>query len=183
MKVLNARIRWNIGWANNPELEILVDKFPALEEFEFENKESLWFAEKDGAVSFFHHSGRDEDEGGYYGSLFKIKMKDGSFKVLRGPWSSRSSVMNRAGFTHSMEAIIFEDEESFKRGYTGFAGHITIKLAKKIFKKFLPQFYLVKVVDKDKWNKGEISYIPSASPTGVCKITEEKELKKDAHKV
>lgn len=168
MKILNARIRWNLEWANDPDLEVLVDRFPSQDEFEFEQKGRCWFAEKDGAVSFFSHSGEDVNEKGFYSSTFKLRMKDGSIKTLRGPWSSRSGVMNKQGFTPSVEVRIFEDEESFNRGYTAFAGHITLKLAQKVIKKFLPNVYLVRIEDET-----DIYYVPSMSPIKVQKPTKE----------
>lgn len=164
MKVVKAKIDWMEKWSNNPELVVAVEDWPSSEEFRYEQRGNLFFAEKDGAVSFFSHSGKDENLGGYGGDEFKIRMIDGTEKILKGPWSSRSGVMNREGFTESVEVRLFEDIESYERGYTALGAHITLEVAKEAIKKFCPKVYLVKVEDST-----DVTYVPSLSKDKVVK--------------
>lgn len=131
MKILDARVRWMFGWANSPEFELWVDKTPKIEELRYERKGNCWFAEKDGYVSFFSHSGSDHDEGGFSGHAFHITMVDGTEKTLIGPWSSSSSYMNGIGFKHSVEASFTTEQLTWHRGFTFMGGHISLKLAKE----------------------------------------------------
>jgi len=48
---------------------------------------------EDGAiVNGFMHDGTSNDNGGYGSDSFELTMKDGSHKVITGPWSSRPGV-------------------------------------------------------------------------------------------
>jgi hypothetical protein len=48
---------------------------------------------EDGAiVNAFIHDGTSKDNGGYGSDPFELTMKDGSHKVITGPWSGRPSV-------------------------------------------------------------------------------------------
>lgn len=48
---------------------------------------------EDGAiVTAFVHDGSDNDGRGYGGQSFELTMKDGSHRVITGPWSGRPSV-------------------------------------------------------------------------------------------
>ena len=48
---------------------------------------------QDGAIIYaFMHDGSTRDNGGYGSGAFELTMNDGSYRVLVGPWSSRSSV-------------------------------------------------------------------------------------------
>lgn len=164
MEVLDAKVNWYLGYANDPELELLVDRFPGLEEFEFEQRDDCWFAEKDEAVYFLHHSGKDENEGGFYGAEFRLRTKTGEVKALLGPWSSRAGVMNKVGFTPCLDVSYTDEVEAFKRGYfTG--GHVTLHLALHVIKRFLPGIHLARIEEED----GEVRYVPSLSPERVEK--------------
>ncbi len=154
MKVLNASL-WvypkNV--ANYHRLEILVDRIPSRNEMRFERKGNLYYAEKEGYVEFYSWSGKGND-GGFYGREFPIIMKDGSKVILKGAWSSRSGVINKFFKPHCMEVSITDEVEAFKRGYTFYAGAITVDLAKEVVKRFLPEWTIVREI---KW-EGEIYY-------------------------
>src|ERR1051326_420537 len=96
MEVLAARVNYNEQFDNPPRLEILVDEFPKVE---FEAKEDTggiaYFGEKNGLVQFYFSDPRDKS--GYGGRSFTLAMKDGSEKIITGPWSSNSSYMNSLG--------------------------------------------------------------------------------------
>lgn len=153
MKVLDASL-----WVYSKEvmsshrLQILVDRIPKLEELRFSCKDGCYFAEKDGYVEFYYWSGKGND-GGFYGREFPIIMEDGKKVVLKGAWSSRSSIMNKF-FKQSIEISITENKNNFERGYTFFGRAITVELAKDVVKKFLPDWTVIKEI---KWND-EIYY-------------------------
>ena len=159
MKVLDASIWvYNKNVLNRHRLQILVDKIPKLEDLRFECKDGCYFAEKEGYVIFYYWSGKGND-GGFYGREWDITMKNGKKVTLKGAWSSRSGVMNRF-FKQSMEVSITEDRDSFERGYTFFAGAITVDLAKKVVKRFLPDWTIVKEIKQNELygNESEIYY-------------------------
>lgn len=133
MKVLKAKIDLVEGYANDPRLQVLVDKMPKQEDLIFDQKGTLYFAELDGYVQFFHY---EKPGQGYGGAHYFLHVKDERskglvLKELIGPWSSRSGCMNNAGFTPCIEVSITDNAEDFDRGYTFYAGDITIELAKK----------------------------------------------------
>ena len=72
---------------------------------EFERKGPLYFAyeESSGLVRFFFYNGPGN---GFGGREYRLRMKDGSTAVLKGPWSSNSDAMNKAGFEPSKEVNI-----------------------------------------------------------------------------
>lgn len=139
MKVRNIAIDWMEGWGNDPEIYVLVDKMPDFDEYLFEKRGSLYFAEKEGLVRFFSYTRPGE---GFGGTEFKLKMKDGSTTVLKGPWSSRSSAMNTAGFTPSTEVVITEKVGVWQRGYTFHSSAMTVEKVREALKNFLPSVEL-----------------------------------------
>ena len=62
----------------------------------FNNEETSYSfvgVSEDGAiVNGFMHDGTSNDNGGYGSDSFELTMKDGSHKVITGPWSGRPSV-------------------------------------------------------------------------------------------
>lgn len=129
MKVHKAEVNWYEGYANDPVLVIHVDHWPRGEEFQYQvlNRQGsnlYWAQHPDGAVSFHCHNLSNEN--GYGGAIFKLNMLDGSTKEIRGPWSSRSGVMNNY-FPHSTEVQIKEESTGYNLG-----GHISIELAKRV---------------------------------------------------
>ena len=145
MKVLNASL-WVYGkkFLNGHRLEILVDKIPDESDMRFKEKNGLYYAEKDEYVRFYYWSGKGND-GGFYGREWEITMEDGSKRVLKGAWSSRSGVINKF-FKPCMEVSIIDDKKAFERGYTFYAGAITIDLAKEVVRKFLPEWTIIKKI-------------------------------------
>jgi len=131
MKILKSRVDPMEGFANDPQLYILVDKMPPLDELVYERKGDCYFAEKDGYVRFFFYA---KPGPGYGGREFHIKVKEGDKvieKVLKGPWSSRSGVMNKLGFTPCLEVAITDDPKVFERGHTFYAAAATVDLVKE----------------------------------------------------
>lgn len=133
MKVLDAKIYKNERYINPPHLQILVDRIPKQEEMVFKTKKmgenTLYFAEKEGYVRF--NTEVPSNREGYGGAIFKYTLEDGTIAEVKGPWSSNASFMAEH-FIPSMDVSITDDPKAFERGYTFFAGHITIELAQTI---------------------------------------------------
>ena len=126
MKLIKAEVEWYEGFANKPRLVLIVDKMPDSMEIEYEVKDNLYWGEKNGIVSFFSHS--PENQRGYGGREFDLKMKDGSFVTIKGPWSSRAGAMNNY-FPHSVDVTVKETEGEFPR--LSFATAVTVELARQ----------------------------------------------------
>lgn len=149
MNIKGAKVDWLEKWSNSPELNILVDEIIDHNLLKYKKNETnlgnvLYFGEYNGVVSFFCHSPKDES--GYGGRTFTLTLEDNSKIDIKGPWSSRSGVMNRY-FTPSIEVSIKDD-----KGHN-YAGNITIELAEKIINDFNLKIKLVKE-EKD----GDITY-------------------------
>lgn len=139
MRVLNAKVDWMLKWANSPDLYLFVDHIP--DELEYEQKGCFYFAEKEGFVNFFYYARPDQ---GYAGRKFHLKMKDGSEKVLIGPWSSNSSSMNAAGFPLCKEVTITDKQDVWERGYTFYAGAVLLEIAEKALEEFVPEAMILR---------------------------------------
>lgn len=150
MKINNASVQWHEGYLNHPELLIDVDRDQVnYDHILFEKRGDLYYGESQGLVNFFAYSGPGQ---GYGGASFPIKMKDGSKETLVGPWSSRSSCMNNAGFGPCLDVVFRFNGNTWHRG----AGAITLRLAQRIMKDFLPGIYLIPFMPHR-----EVSFVPS----------------------
>jgi hypothetical protein len=126
MKILSGYIDWMTHSHNHPYIYVTVDKFPKQEEFVYEKRDGIYFAELDGAVSFFFYV---EPGRGFGGHHFPVNMKDGTKEVLIGPWSSGSYAANQLGFTPSVEVTIIEGKHSH------IAGNATVALVQEAMDK------------------------------------------------
>lgn len=142
MKILTAQVDWMEKWSNTPNLKILVDKFPNMDDLRYEKRGSLYFAELDGYASFFAWRGSQDD--GYAGRHFPITLVTGEEVTLKGPWSSNAKAMSNAGFTECMEVSFTDNPEVMERGHTFYSGSITVELAKKVIEEHLPNIALFK---------------------------------------
>lgn len=135
MQVLKARVTYmtdkgGASFANDPYLSVLVDAMPAVADLRYEKFGPLYVAEKDGYVSFYHHSGDPIKQEGYGGRPFNLTLTDGSPVVLYGPWSSRAGQVNRIkGWHQVLDVSITDDPAVWERGHTFYAGHITLEKA------------------------------------------------------
>jgi len=163
MKILRVRINWMLGWCNDPVPEVLVDKIPEECKLVYQVKKvgncTAYFAECDGYVDFFWHNPLDEY--GYGGCKFELRTPKGVV-VVRGPWSSRSAVMNDLGFPHSMEVSITDEPRVFERGYTFLGGNL---LVEKLKPHLPPGVEIVKVTKYD-----ETSYRVQQKGTKYCEV-------------
>lgn len=132
MKILKGYVDWMEGRANRPNIYLLVDEIPTLEEMRFRLHDKggtidggQYFAENDGYCRFFSHHGVNNN-GGFGGARFDITMIDGTPKTLHGPWSSNAGEMNERGFGPCTEAYLTVDPVAFARGHTFGAGAVTL---------------------------------------------------------
>lgn len=111
MNIIKSEINWNLGLGNLPDLVIHTDS--NIPDFIYESKEisggTLYFAEKDGFVSFLAENSKNRR--GFAGRNFSLQMQSGEIRQVKGPWSSRPGVINNF-FPHSVSCQIF------KEGYT-----------------------------------------------------------------
>ena len=151
MKIIGAKVRWNLEWGNYPDLEVLVDELPNRGLLRYQHKENCYFAElPDGYVSFYYWTGQQSQ--GYGGSHFPITMADGSQVILKGPWSSRCGVMNAVGFTPSVDLCYTETW-----GRMLLAGAMTLEVVETALKTYLPEVELYRDEERD----GDITYRPT----------------------
>jgi hypothetical protein len=96
---------------------------PRHEDFRYEIKDDmLYWAELEGIVSFgYYNFKKDENMHGCCGDEWEITLKDGTKRMVRGGWSSRSSALNAAGFPHSFDCAV-----------NGVAYSLLVPLVKKI---------------------------------------------------
>lgn len=125
MKLLRGRVDWMEGRGNRPILYLLLQDVPSDDDMRFEQRGDLYFAERDGFCSFF--SWRGVPDRGFGGHGFGITMTTGEKKVLQGPWSSRSDVMNDAGFGPCMDVVYSDNVKDFTCGQ-GRGGAVLVSL-------------------------------------------------------
>lgn len=132
MKILKGRVDWMEGRANRPNIYLLVDVIPTLEEMRFQLHDKgghidggIYFAENGGYCRFFSHHGSGNN-GGFGGRTFDITMIDGSPKTLLGPWSSNAGEVNERGFGPCVEVYLTTDPEAYARGHTFGAGAVLL---------------------------------------------------------
>jgi len=134
-RILKMGVEWNAGYANPAELRVLVDQIPDLSEYRYECRDGIYYAEKDGFVSFMFYSQPGE---GFGGKTFKLKMKDGSIAILKGPWSSNSSSVNSRGFGPCREIVATDDPEVWENGHTFFSGAMTLTAIREAVAELMP---------------------------------------------
>lgn len=128
--VLAAKVNWCDRFQNPPQLELLLGGEDP--DFRYEKRKTAYFANYRGLCSFFAYAGPGE---GFGGRTFILQMKDGSTEKLIGPWSGNSRFTREAGFEECMEVSYTFSEERFNKGYTFYAGAVTLELAKKAISK------------------------------------------------
>jgi len=131
MRVLKAVVEWNEHLLNSPRLQVLVDELPQ-KGFVYRSHKvgnnTLWFAEKDGEVSFF--SEVPGNHRGFGGNTFTIQTENGPYELV-GPWSSRAGCMNRYFEPQCVDVDITDDPDAWERGRTFYSGAITLEKARE----------------------------------------------------
>lgn len=126
IEIVKGRIYWYEGYANPPNLQVLLSRIPALSEHRFEKRGTVYYSEVDGVCQFFSWGGSQDR--GYGGRAFPIKMRDGSDETLLGPWSSNFSAVNSLGFGPCIEVHGTDEPEAYQRGYTFCACSVTMSM-------------------------------------------------------
>jgi len=167
MKVIKARINWNLEWSNDAKLEILVDKIPSHDELVYRaypnGGDTLYYAEKGGYVSYLYH--KPSDQTGFGGRTFNLNvLTDSPLEVMtarvngekpikkievRGPWSSNSGSVNTMVETKCVEVTLTDKEEVWERGHTFYGGNVTVSLARKALRMIHPKLKMLKTVQWD----------------------------------
>jgi len=168
-EIRDIRVSWNLGVHNDPELQILLTRIAESEEFRYRERSGCYFAHVGCEVRFKYHSGEPEQQEGYAGRHFDLKMMNGTRKVLKGPWSSRAGVMNARFNPKCMDAHITADGQVWKDGYTFYAGSVTLASVRKWMKDHHDLEWELRKVLKD----GEEYYYPAMKgiehPCPECK--------------
>lgn len=134
MHVLDMAIDWNHGYANDPVLCLQVDRIFYREEFTYELKNGIYYGVRNDQASFFAWQGPG-NEGGFGGEEYTLTMGDGTTVTLKGPWSSRSSVINHLFKEQCIEvrltkSPITQTPDGNVQSKSGFiSGAITTRLA------------------------------------------------------
>jgi hypothetical protein len=114
MIILKAHVDWHEGWANFPSIALAVDSLPKMDDLRYEERAGIYYAERDGYVSFFYWTEPGE---GYGGRTFVLKMVDGSERSLQGPWSSNPGHVNSVGFGPCLAATIASGKHLYVEHY------------------------------------------------------------------
>jgi hypothetical protein len=162
MKILGAAVNWNDKWDNRPQLVIAVEELPKDEEFSYASKpltsgSVLYRAEHDGFVRFYLHNPHDEQ--GFGGRTFELRDHLGDTFKIKGPWSSRASVINRYFQPHCTEVVFTTNpndlERNSLRGAPMYGGAVTLDTAIEAVK--MTGNWLARIVEGP---SAEISYEP-----------------------
>jgi len=145
-KIKAMGVEWYTGFANSPDIVVLVDEMVEDDKFRYDWKDGIYYAEAEGFVRFLFYRSPGE---GFDGHTFTLKMKDGSTHMLKGPWSSNSGAVNKRGFGPCKEVFLMDDEENFhdwKKGgnLAAIFTNMTISALEEGMKLFLPGLELVK---------------------------------------
>lgn len=111
MNVTGGFIDWNGGYDQRPTLHVIISgEIPQLEDFTFksDNNKSFWWAEYDGFFTFF--AGHpDRPRKGFGGDSYTLNVENGDTVTLKGPFSSRSGIVNAYGHGPCVSVKIHEN--------------------------------------------------------------------------
>jgi hypothetical protein len=144
MKVLKAKVRWDIQWDNTPGLEMLVDQIPSRDvrryrRYPLGGESALYISETEGYVS---HYTETSDHSGLGGRAVDLTLDTGEHVTVRGPWLGSTSALSTYG-VHAMDVSITDEPEVWERGHTFFAGAVTLSVVREAIRWFCPMAELV----------------------------------------
>lgn len=132
MKITAMSIEWMKRYSNRPYLVVTTAEVPpSLSEYKFQQKGSLYWAEKDGFVEFFSYT---VPGSGYGGTLFHLNMEDGGHRILVGPWSSGAYVMNEY-FAPCVDCVLYHPAGQNH-------GHVLVSAVELAMAELLPDYEL-----------------------------------------
>lgn len=126
-KILDLRVDWVDAYGNSPRWMVLLNHTNTFAHngeplWERSSDGTHWRAEKGIEVDYFGYHGEgletDRNEGGYGGHCYEITMKNGSKRILKGPWSSRAALCNLVFPNHApcVEVSITTDLDDWNSG-------------------------------------------------------------------
>lgn len=128
MKATKIWIDFVLGRGNTPYFIVEVDELPDSKKYLYERYEvpeqggNIYFSEQEGCVSYLFEDLRDHS--GFGGRPFDLHLKDGSWRRLDGPWSSRAGIVNGLNyFPKIVDVTIIASNRGMGTGR--FAGHVT----------------------------------------------------------
>jgi hypothetical protein len=167
MTIKDIRVKWNIGLDTSPILQILVSRVE--EKFTYDELKqgdrALYYGITNDQVSFFAYD--PSKPNGYGGRSFTLPMKDGSVKIIDGPWASRAGVVNNF-FSQCIDVELTDTKTVWKKGSSFYSGHILLETVQTFIDKEKEKRFwtMIKVFDY-----GDITYIPTLKGiTDPCKI-------------
>ena len=156
MRILDASVDYREDVANDPRLQVVVNKVPDRTELRFEHEDGLWCAISNGYVEYFAWSG-DGNDGGYNGRCFDIQTMDGEQVTLEGPFSSRAGCVNLRSFGPVVDVRLTTAPETLERGRTFRTGTLTLSAAKQAIDFVSDASHLQRV---EKFDANEPYWIP-----------------------
>jgi hypothetical protein len=100
VRIVGGRIDWVAHADNNPTVWLTVEDWPreyvymAVPSDSRDGRGVMYFAENAGACRYYWYRGPSQ---GFGGSIFTLRLNDGSSVDLKGPWSSRAGCINALG--------------------------------------------------------------------------------------
>jgi hypothetical protein len=156
MRILDARIDWFHGWANAPELQVLVDHYPDTSDLKFVKCGDLYYAQGEDVAHFYAWDGKPGQ--GFGGRQFRLNMEDGTQTVLKGPFSSNAGFVNFMGFGPVVEVGLVEEEDRgyWESGEVSYAVNLLLETVEVAMARYLPQCHLERCV-----GQRSIDYVPA----------------------
>ena len=143
MNILEIKINWRLGYADNPRLQLLVEDVPDYRELKYFTVSpapghDLYWSELDNYVDFYHYRGPGD---GFGGHEFNLPMVDGGHALLTGPWSGSASQMNEY-FPHCAAVDFTDSLRAFIRGWTFSQCHMLVDFVDEALKRLRPELTL-----------------------------------------
>lgn len=142
MNVTGATIRHDLRYANDPSLIVHVDETKDVVARLRYRKTSdrhgtsyLAIDAETGLANYLHHNPKNQN--GYGGAKFVMKMEDGTEDHIKGPWSSRASVMCEA-FDVTIMDVVFKTEEGHQ-----YAGALQVSKAMAVVEQYCPDWVII----------------------------------------
>lgn len=151
MKIVNAIVKWNERYDNDPHFEVLVDQLP--ESVYEQTSDNRYESRTGGLVNALYCS----DGHGFAGRDIPITLTDGTVKVLRGPYSFDK-------IDQTCKVSITDDPAAFKRGHTFMSSSMALDGLEECAR--IAGVWLAEVVDSG----GFTRYVPTlrnSIPKGI----------------
>lgn len=153
VKVLDARVRWNLECGNDSQLIVLLDweprRFRYTRGMNFRG-DVCYFAKYGGMCRYLFpetdNDGNDRSGQGFGGRAFFLEMTDGTQKEVVGPWAGGAYIVNSfLDFAPVVDVLYTTNRQEFDHGRTLCLGILTLDLAQQAVD-LIDDVGLVKVV-------------------------------------